>query len=691
MPPGTESAAATATAANVTYTRAAGQAHALGLRGDIQWLRGLSVLAVLLYHADKALLPGGYLGVDVFFVLSGFLITRNIFPEIERGTFSYPAFIARRFRRLLPACYAMLIFAAVLGSLLLTRADLFDFLKQLAGTLSFSANIVLWRHTGYFDTSSALKPLLHTWSLSLEEQYYLALPLLLSLAPRRRSIAMLITAFLASLLACVALLPIKPSATFFLLPFRAWELLAGSICAVISLKHRLPGAPGLLKFAALATIVLTLAFPPSSPHPGLGALLVVFAASVLMINAIDFGDSLPARAMIFLGDISYSLYLFHWPLFAVANHVYADTVPMTVKGTLMCTAVALSYLSYRFVEQPFRKSSPVSRRKVFSWAAGAGALVMLLSLAPYLVRGAVPGGDSADNAPNYGLGQSCAADSRFVARPECQSSAAPSVLLWGDSYAMHLADALSQQQRFGFIQATKSHCGPVPGVAPVMGVYNEAWARKCLSFNDSVLSYLEAHPEIRAVILGSKWRQYFNDEGQEGFLAAASGAAPALVKSLDRQVEASIHALVARLTASGRKVLIVQPPPSADFNIHQCAQRRLEGLPYIGPSATCRIGQAAAAARDAGLSALLRTLAPVAGVTSYSFAGLLCDGEHCRTELDNVLLYRDEGHLSRQGSRVIGEQSTLNATVSDLLAAKTPRPPAYANSITQPDIASWKK
>lgn len=669
MPRGTESVI-TVPAGSTPLPHAVTHAHAL--RDDIQWLRGLSVLAVLFYHADKALLPGGYLGVDVFFVLSGFLITRNIFPEIERGTFSYSLFIARRFRRLLPACYAMLVFTVVISSLLLTRADVIELLKQMAGTLTFSANVVLWRQTGYFDTSSALKPLLHTWSLSLEEQYYLALPLLLWLGPRRRPIALLATALVASLLACFALLQIKPSATFFLLPTRAWELLAGSICAVISLKCHVPRVPDVLKLAALVLLILTLVFPPSPPHPSLGALMVVLATSALMIGAIDFGQSLQARTMIFLGDISYSLYLFHWPLFAVANHVYADTVPMTVKAALMAAAVAVSYLSFRFVEQPFRKRSSASRLKVFSWAAGAGTLVMLFSLALHFLRGPVPAGTITDNAANYGLSPSCASDSQFVAKPECQSSAAPSVLLWGDSYAMHLADALAQQRRFGFVQATKSHCGPVPGVAPIMGVYNEAWAQNCLSFNDSVLSYLETHPEIRLVVLGSKWRQYFNDEGQEGFLASASGAAPRVVKSMDRQVvEAGVHTLVARIAASGRKVLIVQPPPSADFDVYQCAQRKLEGLPYFGPSPTCQINEASAANRDSGLSALLRSLPAIAGVQTYSFADLLCDGEYCRTELDNVLLYRDEGHLSRLGSTVVGKQSSLNAAIIKMLATKT--------------------
>ena len=646
--------------------------HGRVIRDDIQLLRGIAVLSVLLYHADKLLLAGGYLGVDVFFVLSGFLITRNIYRDIERGTFSYTIFIAQRFRRLLPACYAMLVFSAALAGVFLARQEIAEFIKQVLGTLTFSSNLVLWRQTGYFDTASSLKLLLHTWSLSLEEQYYLFLPPILYLGARSNTVKLLVVLFAISLLACFMIMPYKPSAAFYLLPFRAWELLAGSVCAVLAFKGKAPVVPTFVKRAALAVLMLTLVFPPTATHPGLSAVLVVLATSLLMVGALDFGYTPLARGMYFVGDISYSLYLVHWPLFAVANHVYSGTVPMPVNMALIGTAVFLAYLSYRLVEQPFRGATSAPRKKVFLLAAGAGVLVLLAALLIYALRSPVPGDPAGGNAPNYGLGKTCAYDADFLARPECQSSASPSVLLWGDSYAMHLADALGQQKRFGFVQASKSQCGPVPDVAPVMGVYNEAWAQTCLSFNASVLSYLDTHPEIRLVVLGSKWRQYFNDEGQDGFLVRRpSGTSTTVTKSLDKQVvAASMRTLVERLTASGRQVLIVEPPPSADFDLYQCVQRQREGLPYIGAPADCRINQAAAVGRDAGLSGtsgLLHALKPLAGLSTYSFNDLLCDGTNCRSELEHVALYRDEGHFSPQGSRIVGQKSGLNGAISRLL------------------------
>lgn len=676
MPRGTDSALS-APAASPAAPLAGAEARAL--RDDIQWLRGLSVLAVLFYHADKDFLPGGYLGVDVFFVLSGFLITRNIFPAIERGAFSYAGFIARRFRRLLPACYAMLAFSAALGALLLTRADLLELLRQMAGTLSFSANVVLWQQAGYFDTASALKPLLHTWSLSLEEQYYLVLPPLLYLGLRGRRadpLKLLAALCLGSLLACLAAVHFKPEAAFFLLPFRAWELLAGSICAVLSLQGRAPAVPAPARWLALGVLIATLAYPPAAPHPGAAALIVVLATSLLMLGALDFGTRAPARAMYFLGDISYSLYLFHWPLFAVANHVFAEKVPLAASVFLMLVALILAALSYRFVEQPFRAVQGVPRRRVFL-LAGAGAVALLLAASAAPVLRPAPDRDPTGRAPNYGLGRACAADDAFALRPECQSSPAPSVLLWGDSYAMHLAQALSSDPRFGFLQATKSLCGPLPGIAPPGGAYGDGWAAKCLAFNDSVLRFLDDHPEIRVVVLGSKWRQYFEPEGDGAFAVRdASGTVSREAAVLAPEtVEAAVRALVSRIGAGGRKVVLVLPPPSADFDVRRCVERRREDLPYIGAPADCRIDRAAWTGRDAALTRALTAAGEAAGAALFSFEPLLCADAECMTELDGVPLYQDAGHFSPRGSAVAGARSGLRGRVAAALADAAKRTP----------------
>lgn len=644
--------------------------HGRLVRDDIQLLRGVAVLSVLLYHAEKYFLPGGFLGVDIFFVLSGFLITRNIYKDILHGTFSYANFISQRFRRLLPACYAMLIFSAMLAGAFLAQQDIVDFLKQLMGTLSFSSNVFFWRQSGYFDSASAQKLLLHTWSLSLEEQYYLVLPPILYLGVRTKVLGLLVLFFFASMLACFIGLLYKPSAVFYLLPFRAWELLAGSICAVLSLSGRAPCVPTPLKLISFTLLICTLVFPISAPHPGLGALIVVLCTALLMVGPIDFGSGKVARSMYFVGDISYSLYLFHWPLFAVINHVFAGQIPIHIKFIFIILAMVFGYLSFRLVEQPFREAVAVPRKRVFIIAALAGGLVMLISSLPYIARAPNLESQKYSNGPNYGLSKSCAFDSDFMALPECKSSNSPTVLLWGDSYAMHLADALREQQKFGIVQATKSLCGPVPGVAPVAGVYNKAWAQGCISFNDSVLAFIESHPEIRLVIIGSRWRQYFNNEGQEGFLLRhSSDDVNEIVKFIDPEiVEASVRALASRITASGRNVIFVQPPPSADFDVFKCLQRKREDLIYIGHSQNCQISQVKANVMDSGLIMLLESLKSIKGIYSYSFNKFLCDGDLCKVEFDNVPLYRDEGHFSPYGSATIGQNSDFNEFVNALVA-----------------------
>lgn len=280
-----------------------------GFRTDIQALRGLAVSLVLFYHAGFDFLGAGFLGVDVFFVISGFLITDMVRKEVEAGRFSFKTFYFRRAKRLLPAAYATFLASAVVAPFALNAQELQDFIKQVWGAVTFSANLVLLMQTGYFSGAADLKPLLHTWSLSIEEQYYLLLPAFLAFTPRRYWVPGGVLMFVASLGMCLGLQSFKPTATFYLLPTRGWELGVGSMIALMpGLMLRLQPVLAALFWPAVAVLAVIPVFPTGLPHPGLDALLVCLATAVVIARRHPLLErALVSRALARVGDVSYSL------------------------------------------------------------------------------------------------------------------------------------------------------------------------------------------------------------------------------------------------------------------------------------------------------------------------------------------------------------------------------------------------
>src|SRR5262245_14169019 len=243
------------------------------MRTDLQSLRGIAVLMVLTFHADLDVLKAGYLGVDIFFVISGYLITGMIVRDIDRGRFSFAGFYWRRAKRLLPAAYVTFLLTTIASGLLLTRFELQEYWKQLLGALTFSANVFLMKRTGYFDGAAELKPLLHTWSFSVEEQYYLVLPLFLWLTPFRLRKALVILGMVGSAALCFTQVGVRPSETFYLLPTRAWELLVGSWGAIWLKDGKFGVYARPLGLAAVLVLVAVPMFPIDPRHPRLDAVL----------------------------------------------------------------------------------------------------------------------------------------------------------------------------------------------------------------------------------------------------------------------------------------------------------------------------------------------------------------------------------------------------------------------------------
>lgn len=626
-----------------------------GKRSDLQALRGWAVTIVILFHAGLGVLPSGYLGVDMFFVLSGYLITGIILRDRAAARFRFGRFYLRRARRLLPAAYAMLALTIVAAMLLLTRSFYARFLDQLAGALTMSINMVLWRQINYFHDSAIFEPLLHMWSLAVEEQFYLLMPALLMVLPSRRWAVVLAATTLASLTAYLLIYPRAPAAAFYLLPLRAWELGLGSVVATaLPRRSRVRGwATRLRPAALLALLALPLSPAVAALVPWLTLLACIAAATVIAAEPWTVRALTPWTA---IGDRSYSLYLAHWPLFALANVVCLGMpLPSLLIGALLLATVALGWGSYRWIELP-GQAMPLAPRRIWGLAAaGAGGLALLGVIGAQVVAGR---GQPFDTRGVTGLAlPGCEGTAtRFDGR--CSQSSSPQILLWGDSFSQHLVPALTASTRRPIAQASLGGCAPLLGIAPVDRLASRPIAQACIGFNDSVLAYLARTPSIEVVVLSGRYLRYVTPDTR---LLLANGDSDGIAPAGSDLVVAAQARTSAVIRAAGRRVLVVSGPPQARFNIGQCWERKLAGLPHAGARADCAITPTSAHVQTAATARLLDAFVRTADTPVLRIDRAMCAGRVCATAWNGVPLYRDNDHLSEGGSRMVGRRFALGA------------------------------
>lgn len=353
-------------------------------RKEIDGLRAVAVLPVIFFHAGFPAFSGGFVGVDVFFVISGYLITGILLEEMDQGRFSILRFYERRARRILPALFTVVLFCFPFAWAWMPPDQLRDFAKSVVAVVLFSSNVLFWQESGYFDTVAELKPLLHTWSLAVEEQFYIVFPLFL-LAVARFGRVVLLGAIL--FIALISLLLSEwasryaPSGNFFLAPTRAWELLAGSTCAIIQMSSSRRPA-NWLSVAGLALILFSIFYyDERTPFPSAYALVPVFGTVLVLLYG--SGSTWTARMLsqpllVGIGLISYSAYLWHQPLFAFARLSPFDTSDTLMLALSLCS-LALGFLSWKYVETPFRRRprpALPTRPAVFATSAVAGAAMI---------------------------------------------------------------------------------------------------------------------------------------------------------------------------------------------------------------------------------------------------------------------------------------------------------------------------
>jgi peptidoglycan/LPS O-acetylase OafA/YrhL len=624
------------------------------------------VLIVLFYHAKIGFFSAGYLGVDIFFVISGFLITRMIKDGIESGSFRFSDFYFRRAKRLLPAAYVTLLATSLLAPLFLTSSELQDFRAQMAGAVTFTANIVLWRQSGYFEGAAELKPLLHVWSLAIEEQYYFLLPAMLVFIPRRFWLWGAVAIFLASLVLCLVMVQTKAAATFYLLPTRAWELTIGSIGALMTSRDRVNRILKLAFWPALVVLVVLPFAHLGSFHPGPDALLICLATLVLILRKHPLllkGAAMHGLSKV--GDISYSLYLVHWPLFAFFNNVWAgdpgNEQPLSIRLGLILLSLLLAYLLNRYVEEPVRRIEiRHTARVLVRTVATSLALVLVTSGVSHAVQ------STKDYAyirrANHGFGIACDYEKDFEPVSECRNSNKPEILVWGDSFAMHLVPGIlgSGSGTPPIVQATRSACGPLVGVARVNeeAGYNQAWAENCITFNDSVVRYLRETESIKTIVLSSPFSQFVNKperllkrDEPDGTYRIVNASVAEAITGLKKTVDTA--------RALGKRVVVVAPPPASGFDIGRCAERFENELPTMGVAEECKIDLDAYRKERGKVLDLLAALPQQAGVEVIRFDDYLCDARTCRTNIDGTFIYRDGGHLSHDGSVFLANAVSL--------------------------------
>lgn len=628
-------------------------------RTDIQALRGLAILLVVVYHARLLPLPGGYLGVDIFFVISGFLITSLIARGIRAGNFSFADFYYRRARRLLPAAYVTLAVCIALSPFLLTSIEMRDFAMQVLGTVTFTGNFVLWSQTGYFEGAAELKPLLHVWSLAIEEQYYMLLPAALVFVDKRYWLPGILALTLLSLGLLAVLGPSMPGAVFYLFPTRAWELGVGSLLALLAIGPKVQQSLRYLALPAGAALLLVPALPlVAKSHPEINALLVCLATMVVIAgNYRSLNEHIASRALARVGDISYSLYLVHWPIFAFLNNanVGGGGLWWPVRLGALLLSFVLAYLLYAQVEQRFRLTAPrpVSKRYV----GGMLVISILLVAAAFAVeRYSRSAEDYAQRfRPNVGFSLNCGSRGDYAALPECRNAPEPTMLVWGDSFAMHLVAGIAASPGAKVMQATRATCAPLLGYA-IYGPpkYGREWAQDCIKFNQDVLRTIVAMPSVEVVVLAGQGNYFL--QGQ------------VLIQTDDKLVERTtsitlssehLRKTVLALRSAGKRVIVIEPPPNQGFDIGRCIERSNEGKILFGAPMDCRILVDVYEERFANTRQFLRQVGDSGFVNIYSFRDALCDGTHCETRLGDKIIYRDTGHLSYEGSIALARKVEL--------------------------------
>jgi peptidoglycan/LPS O-acetylase OafA/YrhL len=623
-------------------------------RPEVDGLRSVAVVPVILFHAGLSAIRGGFVGVDVFFVISGYLITSIIIDQHQRGTFSLLDFYARRARRILPALFLVVLCMVPFAWLWMVPGQLREASQSVVAVSVFASNVLFWLHSGYFDRLAAERPLLHTWSLGVEEQFYLLFPvtfLLLWRFGKRWLGAVVVALAIVSLTLAEYWQPWDASAAFYLLPTRAWELAIGVLCALSQFKQ------GQLKSELLSAVGLVLiatsvfVYDETVPFPSLYTLVPVGGTALVILFAAQHTRTarlLSARPLVGIGLVSYSAYLWHQPLFALARIRSFEPPGTFVMLALSGLSVLLAYVSWRFVEQPIRHFRGWSPSRVLVVAAAVSAVFLGIGAWGYLTDGfrtvKTTGEqrallDHARISPKRGA---CHTRGRDYLKPANACEYFDGTVTWavlGDSHAVELAFSVAERGK-GFGVKVKhlsfSGCGPA--------LEHTAAEEDCRNWTREAVTYLAAERSIDTVLVNYRLHKYLSGE--------QIGVFPEVPNSVKDDVRdaywTDLVGILRMLSDANKRVVLVLQAPEL--------RRHVEELIMAPGSRGDRVGVTRQwwEQRKAFVDSHLRDLPR--HVLVIDPTDLFCDRANCYAVRNQETLYYDADHLSLTGASYVARR-----------------------------------
>ena len=626
-------------------------------RAEIDGLRALAVVPVILFHAGFELFSGGFVGVDVFFVISGYLITTILIEDIENQRFSIVNFYERRARRILPALFFVMLVCIPFAWLWMIPSQMKDFSQSLVAVSLFASNILFWRESGYFDAAAEEKPLLHTWSLAVEEQYYVLFPIFLILAWRfgkNRVFWMIVVMAAISLLLSEWGWRNKATANFYLAPTRAWELFAGSIAAFIVQKQGVKNNNPLALTGLLAILFSIFFYDETTPFPSVYALVPVLGVVLLVLYADKetfAAKLLSTKGFVGIGLISYSAYLWHQPLYALTRVYTFGQVNFAIQAMLILLTLVLAYLTYKLIETPFRKQGRISSMRVRILSACGLLFFMLVGILGHLNNGFMQGYEKINAANDDWNHLGNLIETNIKGFYKSDSDTPLDILFFGDSHAEQFAPLGSEFARLGRNVGFLSG----GGCAPVPNLLRDSH-QHCFDLFDRLNEVLIAESQIGTIVISGCFNCYFIEQSLEvpipgdtnNFYYLNGDEKLYFRKGSGHDLSlASLREFIQGLAASYNVILVGDNPMSDNFNPNIMLSNIFRGdttfFSQRYPDFTTN--NFAVSEEQIELDNRLRNSTPV-NASFISVTEAVCPNLNCRAlDSDGKPIYKDGNHM----------------------------------------------